>query len=260
MALVAIAPCEWHSAPRLGACRMHNLGSCCVSVYLCIHFSVYNETLVTAFLNQKGGVGKSTLATNAAGYLHQIGDRVLLIDADPQATASTWAALRDDPTFPVIQLARDNMAKEVLGHAANYSHVVIDGPPRAESLSRAVIIASDLVIVPIEPSGASDWASEITVRQIREAKQYKENLKSVFLVSRVISGTVIGRTIREHVAAHSMPLLEASVTNRVPFAEALTMGKTIFEWAPQSAAAREFTTVMQEIRRFYEEEPNEAPA
>ena len=45
--------------------------------------------------------------------------------------------------FPVMALARDNMAQEILGHAAHYDHIVIDGPPRAEALSRAVIIASE---------------------------------------------------------------------------------------------------------------------
>ena len=210
--------------------------------------------LVLAFLNQKGGVGKSTLSTNAADYLHRQDGKALLIDADPQGTASAWAALRDDLPFPVMQLARTNMAQEILSHAANYSHVVIDGPPRAEALSRAVIISSDLVVMPVEASGASDWASQITVRQVQEAQQYKENLKSVFLVSRVIPNTVIGRSIREHMAAHGIPLLKASVANRVPFAEALTMGKTIFEWAPGSAAAHEFSTFMQELEEFYEQE------
>ena len=217
--------------------------------------------LVLAFLNQKGGVGKSTLSTNAADYLHRHGGKVLLIDADPQSTVSTWAALRGDLPFPVMQLARTNMAQEVLGHATNYRHVVIDGPPRAEALSRAVIIASDLVVVPVEASGASDWASQVTVRQVQEAQQYKENLKSVFLVSRAIPNTVIGRSIREHMAGHGIPLLEASVANRVSFAEALTMGKTIYEWSPGSVAAREFSTFMQDLEEFYgQEEPDEAAA
>lgn len=210
--------------------------------------------LVLAFLNQKGGVGKSTLSTNAADYLHRLGGRVLLIDADPQGTASDWAALRENLPFPVMQIARTNMAQEILSHAANYNHVVIDGPPRAEALSRAVIIASDLVVVPVEASGASDWASQVTVQQVQEARQYKENLKSVFLVSRGIPNTVISRSIREHVADHGIPLLDAFVANRVAFAEALTMGRTIFEWAPGSVAANEFSTVMQEIGEFYEQE------
>ena len=210
--------------------------------------------MILAFLNQKGGVGKSTLSTNAADYLHRHGFKPLLIDADPQGTTNDWAARREDMPFPVMQLARDNMAKEILGHADNYDHVVIDGPPRAEAVSRAVIIASDLVVMPIEASGASDWASQTTIRQIQEAKQYKENLKSVFLVSRIIPNTVISRSIREHVADYGIPLLKATIANRVPFAEALTLGKTIFEWASHSAAAREFSTVMQEIGAFYEQE------
>ena len=105
--------------------------------------------------NQKGGVGKSTLSTNAADYLHRQGFKTLLIDADPQGTTNDWAARRDEMPFPVMALARNNMAQEILGHAVNYDHVVIDGPPRAEALSRAVIIASDLIVIPIEASGAS---------------------------------------------------------------------------------------------------------
>ena len=208
--------------------------------------------MILAFLNQKGGVGKSTLSTNAADYFHRRGDKLLLIDADPQGTTNDWAARRDDLPFPVMQLARDNMAREILSHAANYDHVVIDGPPRAEALSRAVIIASDLVVMPIEASGASDWAIQTTIRQIREAREYKDNLLSVFLVSRIIPNTVISRSIRDHVADYGIPLLKSTVANRVPYAEALTMGKTIFEWAGHSKAAHEFSTVMEEIGAFYE--------
>ena len=153
--------------------------------------------------------------------------------------------------FPVMALARGNMAQEILGHAANYDHIVIDGPPRAEALSRAVIIASDLIVIPIEASGASDWASQTTIQQVQEARQYKETLTSVFLVSRVIVNTVISRSIRTHVENYGVPLLKATVANRVSFAEALTMGKTIYEWAPRSAAAKEFSCVMQEIGAFY---------
>ena len=184
-----------------------------------------------------------------------------MIDADPQGTAIDWAVLRGDLPFPVMQLARSNMAPEILSHAANYSHVVIAGPPRTEDLSRAVIIASDLVVVPVEASAASDWASQVTVRQVQEARQYKENLRSVVLVSRTIPNTVISRSIREHVAGHGIPLLEGSVANRVPFVEALTMAKAILEWAPGSVGAREFSTFMQELEEFDgQEELDEAAA
>lgn len=206
--------------------------------------------MIVSFLNQKGGVGKTTLAINAAGFYSSQRKSVLLVDADPQGTTTRWAEIRDSMDFPVVHLSRKNMSGEIVTLASNYERVVIDGPPRAESLSRAVVIASDLVVLPIEPSGASDWASQVTIQQIQEAREYKGELKAIFMISRAISRTVIGNAIREHVADAGIPILKSPVVNRVAFAEALTMGKTIFEWAPKSAAARDITQTMNEIEEF----------
>lgn len=210
--------------------------------------------MIISFLNQKGGVGKTTLSVNVAGCLARQGHRVLLIDADKQGSATTWASLREDAPFKVVSMARANMARDALKLAQDYDHTIIDGPPHAEEIARSCIAASDFVALPIEPSGLSTWASDLTVRQVKEAQEFKSNLKCGFVVSRKIGKTVIGRDIRNMAAEAGLPILESEIEQRVAFAEGVTMGQTIFEWAGDSNAAREIEHLTKEIERYVEED------
>ena len=210
--------------------------------------------MIISFLNQKGGVGKTTLSVNVAGCLARQGHRVLLIDADKQGSATTWASLREDAPFQVVSMARANMARDALKLAQDYDHTIIDGPPHAEEIARSCIVASDFVALPIEPSGLSTWASDLTVRQVKEAQEFKSTLKCGFVVSRKIGKTVIGRDIRNMAAEAGLPILESEIEQRVAFAEGMTMGQTIFEWAGESNAAREIEHLTKEIERYVEED------
>lgn len=203
--------------------------------------------MIISFLNQKGGVGKTTLSINVASSLVRSGSRVLLIDADKQGSATMWAALREDAPFQVVSMARSNMARDALKLAGDYTHTIIDGPPHAEEIARSCIVASDFVVLPIEPSGLSTWASDLTVRQVREAQDLKPSIKCGFVVSRKIGKTVIGRDIRNMAAETGIPILKTEIEQRVAFPESMTMGQTIFEWAADSPAANEIDSLAKEI-------------
>ena len=210
--------------------------------------------MIISFLNQKGGVGKTTLSVNVAAYLAEAGHRVLLIDADKQGSATTWASIREDAPFQVVSMARANMARDALKLATDYTYTIIDGPPHAEEIARSCIVASDFVALPIEPSGLSTWASDLTVKQVQEAQEFKPSLKCGFVVSRKIGNTVIGRDIRSMAKEAGIPVLTSDIEQRVAFAESLTMGKSIFEWAAGSNAAGEIEQLTKEIERHVKED------
>lgn len=144
--------------------------------------------MIFGILNQKGGVGKTTLSVNLAAALAHQGYRVLLIDADPQGSSLDWAAARkDEPLFSVVGLPRATLHKEMAAIGHGYDHIIIDGPPRVTDLARSAIMASDVIVIPVQPSPYDIWAAEEVIKLIDEAKIFKENIKSCFVVNRKIA-------------------------------------------------------------------------
>jgi chromosome partitioning protein len=213
------------------------------------HF--WQEGMIVGFLNQKGGVGKTTLAIHVADALARRSKRVLLVDADPQGSALDWAAARHgDALFPVAGLPKASIHRELPALAAGFDAVVIDGPPRVCDVARSAIMASDLVLVPVQPSPYDVWAAQEIIDLLQEATVFKPNLKSAFAINRKIVNTALGRDVVDALAGYPIPVLKTAVCQRIAFAESAASGRTVFEAAPDHPGSKELGALLDEILEF----------
>ncbi|MBV5262910.1 ParA family partition ATPase [Pinisolibacter aquiterrae] len=210
--------------------------------------------MIVAFLNQKGGVGKTTLALHLAGAWARQGRRVTLIDADPQGSSLDWSEQRVREGLPrlfgVVGLARDTLHREAPELARAVDHVVIDGPPRVAGLMRSALLAADLVVIPATPSPFDGWASAEMLKLVEEARVFRSELRTRFLLNRCGARTIIARETAETLADHDPPRLATRIGQRVAYADAAQSGRLVFEIDEAGPAAREIAALAVEIGRL----------
>lgn len=208
-------------------------------------------TVALAILNQKGGVGKTTMATGIAAVLTESGYKVLLVDADPQGSSLLWKnARKDDSLFPVVGIPHSELHKDVKQVGAGFDFIIIDGPPSISEVARSAIMAADLVLIPVQPSPYDIWASKDVAKLVSDGQIFKDMLKCAFVINRKIPNTVIGRAVGESLSKYPHPVLSSSLTQRVIYAEAAINGQTLNEVDKDGVATKEMEAVVAEALMF----------
>jgi chromosome partitioning protein len=216
--------------------------------------SPQRSAVIIALLNQKGGVGKTTLALHLAGQWAGKGKRVVVVDADPQGSALDWSGQRTKEALPrlftVLAIARETLHREAPEIARDADHVVIDGPPRLTPLMRSALLAANLVVIPALPSPFDGWASGEILRLVREARVFRPQLMARFVLNRCSARSVIAQEAADALADDEPPTLATRVGQRVAFADAARTGRLVCEAPYGEVAAREITALAAEIERI----------
>jgi chromosome partitioning protein len=203
---------------------------------------------VVAVAQRKGGVGKSTLAANLATAFAALGERVALLDTDPQRTLSHWHAARAAAGSRALALdfeAPAGWRVPATCDKLRRSHdlVLLDTPPHDDTDARIAIRAADLVLVPLQPSPADLWATGATLDLAKAEKR-----PVAVALNRVPAQSRLAEQIIKELRGKGVMLLDATLGNRTGFANAFAAGLGVTEAAPRSLAADEVRALAVALR------------
>ncbi len=206
--------------------------------------------MILGVVNQKGGTGKSTVATNLAVCFAAEGKEVLLIDADPQHTALDWRAdrLDDHVQLQAIGLPVRNLHQELEPFRRKYEVIIIDGGGRITATARAAVIVSDFIIVPILPSKPDILSTQDFFREVINEVTAVKDIQGAVLINQVQTGTLINREVREHLKELNYPVFDTVLHLYVAYKEAMAAGLSVTEYDPKSKAAQEMATLFHELK------------
>lgn len=207
---------------------------------------------VISIVQVKGGARRSTLATNLAAALAREGNTTLIDGDVPQGTSLSWGALRNGEgragRLSVLAAAsHSDLAYKVQQLKETQDYIVIDGPPRIAEITRAMLVMSDLCLIPLGASVAEVWATTDLLKTIEQARLRQHPVDARIVWNRFRGHTRTARELCESVKVElGMPELQSRLGSRVAYCEVLARGLAVDEWHDKAASA-ELRAMTQEV-------------
>ena len=205
--------------------------------------------MVISCINTKGGVGKSTLAGNLVGWLHRSHSSVALVDCDHQRSSSNWIS-QALPDLPIIRLDNaDAVLDELPRLACQFDFVIADGPGSNTEVNRAIMLWTDLAVVPCKASMFEASALQCHISVIRQAQRIRNGPPLVMAVLSMVGQRFrLTHDMRKAAESIGIRVAESQLSLRQAFADA--PGQATFVWEMGSSAKRaelELVKVLNEI-------------
>lgn len=208
---------------------------------------------IIAIVNQKGGSGKTTVTMQMGGTLALRGKNVLVIDGDSQNSAVEWASMAPEGTpFPAkvfnLAAAGRKIHQEIKKYYDDYEYILVDCPPAADSgISKSVLLVADLALIPFIPDGLN-MAAAVKIRDtIEDAQVMNSNLRSLLVLNRVESKTILTNEVIDLLPDFNMPQAETRLHKRTHYPETFLTGSTVHSLKKKAESA------IDEIERLTDE-------
>jgi chromosome partitioning protein len=208
--------------------------------------------MIIAVVNQKGGCGKTTIATNLAAMFAAEGREVLLVDADPeQRSAMNWCADRAEhlPKVHSSSLPARNLRKDANAIRQKWEMVIIDGGARVTEHAHAAVSAADWLIIPVKPSKVDLDATAQFLDIVQSDMARRDDLSGGLVLNQLQEGTAIGNAAREQLSEWDFPIFKNALHSYVAFSEAMWQGQSVSEYQSKSKAASDMEAFFRELKR-----------
>lgn len=200
---------------------------------------------IIAVVNQKGGSGKTTISMQLAGALARRGNKMLVVDADPQGTATRWAAsASDEKPFPAsvvgLSAANNKVHREVKKFIDDYGCIIIDCPPAADSpVPQSALLIADLALVPLIPSPLDIWAA-VGIRQVIDnVRDINESLQARLVMNQCQPNTTLAQETLAVLPEFGIELAKTVVQHRQVYRQSAVFGQTVHNFGSKATAAIE---------------------
>lgn len=199
--------------------------------------------MIIAVTNLKGGVGKTTLSTNLAVGLAHAGLDVCVVDTDTkQQSAIEWKSNRDQnlPAIAVVRVSEKQLIPETEQLSKRYDVVIIDGVPQLSELVEDMVLAADVVLIPVTPSVYDYRGFELFHERFSQIKRLKEKngrRTEGFVIMNRVGNNHLGKDVEDAVSAYDIGLFKTRIGNRVAYADTANEGLGVIEY--KDAKARE---------------------